>query len=151
MANNENILFKEYFEENESRFALLHELRDFISDNKFMNFVDFGNFLESYGFIHESTDSMPLRYCLYNEPFSYSVSLFGDKLYFRLAYITNNGNKYGAEFRNRYYRIFMEYRCLDEIFFHLTNSIAREILKNGNNEQDMLNLIRRRLIIKEQC
>lgn len=151
MENTKKTLYEQYFEETISFFSSFSDRLDLFRKNGIEYFTEFTQLLEDYGFTKEPDDHAPFHYILDAEPFFYSVSLFGEKLYFRLSYRSKNGMKIGAEHTNRFYQIFNEFRCLEEVFFCLTNNIARLILKNNNNEEDMLNLVRRRLKMKEPC
>lgn len=113
-------------------------------------FLDFTNLLQGYGFVKEPSDICSFHYILNSGRFFYYVSLLGEKLHFRLSYILENGLKYQSELTDRFVNILKHFRCLEEIFFMLTNDIARVSLKD-TNELDLRNLINRRLIIKEQC
>nr|DAL53795.1 MAG TPA_asm: hypothetical protein [Caudoviricetes sp.] len=113
-------------------------------------FVDFTNLLQGYGFVEEPSDICQIHYTLNSGHFFYSVSLYGEKLHFRLSYILDNGLRCASELTDRFVNIFERFRCLEEIFFSLTIEIARKSLKDSN-KQDMHNLLNRRLIIKDQC
>lgn len=113
-------------------------------------FVDFTNLIQGYGFIKEASNICSFNYILNSGRFFYSISLYGEKLHFRLSYILENRLRYTSEFTDRFVNILERFRCLEEIFIMLTNNIARDSIKDSN-KQDMHNLLNRRLIIKEQC
>ncbi len=154
MENDQDLLlydkYNEYMKEALSISASFKDRPDLFNKIGIEYFLEFTNLLQGYGFVQESSDVCQFHYVLNSGRFFYSVSLFGEKLHFRLSYILENGLKYQSELTDRFVNIFKHFRCLEEIFFNLTNEIARVSLKDSN-ELDMHNLLERRLIIKEQC
>lgn len=154
MKNDQDLLlydkYNEYLEEALSISASFKDRPDLFNKIGIEFFLDFTNLLQGYGFVEEPSDICQFHYILNSGRFFYSVSLLGEKLHFRLSYILENGLKCQSELTDRFINIFKHFRCLEEIFFNLTNEIVRRSLKDSN-KQDMHNFLNRRLIIKDQC
>lgn len=151
MKEDFNQLFAEYIEESQSFISTFNDRPDFFKKIGIVHFEEFTQLLEGYGFINDPTDHCSFSYFLDAEPFTYYVSLFGENLCFRLSYRAKSDSKVYSEYTDRFVNIIEKYGCLEALFFFLTFEIARLIIRRDNNEEDQLNLLRRRLPIKQSC